>query len=50
MWNSKSCPEGIPRTRKGATTANAVRTKINRGRAEGVTDWADREGMLEDWE
>src|SRR4051812_13158789 len=46
MWNSKSCPEGIPRERNGATAAKLTTTKINAARAileDLVLDWS--EGM-----
>src|SRR5580700_9561712 len=33
-WNSKSCPEGLPRKKNGRITANEVAITTSRGRSE----------------
>src|SRR5277367_1475230 len=33
-WNSKSCPEGLPREKKGRITRNAAAITISRGKGK----------------
>jgi hypothetical protein len=33
-WNSKSCPEGLPRKKNGRITRNALAITIRRGRGK----------------